>query len=84
MSSLGDSLKIKAAGTKAPAVTGQAPLKTPDAPLGSGGASGGISASKAKKNAGSTAIGNPASPARNDFISRLGVNTGKNKTNEYF
>lgn len=83
MASLGDSLKVKAAGTKAPAVVGAPPLSTPDAPLNEG-LSGGIAKSKQVKNAGSTAPTQPKNSPGVDFVKRLGVKSNSDKTVGYF
>lgn len=83
MATLEQSIKMKNASVKAPAVTGQRPLKTPDTPT-SEGDSGGIAKSKAVKNAGSTLTYNPNSPGSNFLKKTLGVNPAKNKTVEYF
>ena len=81
MASLQDSLRMKAANTKAPSVTGQQRLQTPDTPLDEG-KSGGISASKARKNAASTP--NNVGPKHEQFIDRIGGGTQSDKTVGYF
>lgn len=80
MASLSDSLRLKAAGQKAPAVTGQ-PLSTPDTPLDEG-KSGGIAKSKQVKNAGSTSVTSPN--VSNKFIKSIGGSTDSDKTVGYF
>lgn len=76
MASLSDSLKLKAAGTKAPAVTGQ-PLSTPDTPLDEG-KSGGIAKSKQVKNAGSTKL--PTGTPDESFLKGIGGSSQTDKS----
>lgn len=78
MSSIGDSLRVKRAGEKAPAVVGAPPVATPDMPLQEG-KSGGISKSKSVKNAGSTPAKQGGANMQS-FVERLGVPTSSDKT----
>lgn len=81
MASLSDSLRLKAAGSKAPAISGAAPLMTPDTPLDEG-RSGGIAKSKQVKNAASTTTGKPTPGS--DFLRSMGGSTASDKTTGYF
>lgn len=83
MASLQDSLRLKAAGTKPPAMVGAAPLSTPDTPL-SEGQSGGIAKSKQVKNAGSTKPVVPKNSPGVDFVTRMGTPSSSDKTVGYF
>lgn len=82
MSSLSDSLKLKAAGQKAPAVTGTQ-LHTPDTPLDEG-KSGGIAKSKQVKNAGSTSPTAGDSGLSSKFTKSIGGGSQSDKTVGYF
>ncbi len=83
MASLGDSLRLKAAGAKGPSVSGPRPLIQPDVPLEEG-KSGGIAASKARKNAGSTSPVVGGRSLASEFARSLGANPQSDKTTGYF
>lgn len=88
MSSLGDSLKIKRAGEKAPAIVGMPPVATPDKAIedyGSTGKSGGISAAKAKKNASSTPKTGEGRNLSSEFAKSISIrDIDSDKTVGYF
>jgi hypothetical protein len=82
MSTLENSLRLKAGGTSSPALVGAAPLSTPDIPVG-GGQSGGIAKSKQIKNAGSSSIVVPKAAPDSDFVSRMGAPVQSDKSGGY-
>jgi hypothetical protein len=82
MSTLENSLKLKASGTSGPAMNGPRPLMQPDvtAPEGQ---SGGIAKSKQLKNAGSSCVVVPKAAPDSDFVSRMGANVQSDKSGGY-
>lgn len=81
MSSIGDSLRLKAK-TSGPAWNGAAPLRTPDVAL-DGGQSGGIAKSKSVKNAGSSSVVVPKPAPDSDFLRRMGGSSQSDKSGGY-